>query len=59
MSGEALYNANTSVDFELHPSEEEALVTRILALAGLTIKNMELAQAATVDEGNTIKKQND
>ena len=59
VSGEALYNANTSVDFELHPSEEEALVTRILALAGLTIKNMELAQAATVDEGNTIKKQND
>ena len=59
VSGEALYNANTSIDFELHPSEEEALVTRILALAGLTIKNMEMTQAVTMDEANTNKKQND
>ena len=59
VSGEALYNANTSVDFELHPSEEEVLVTRILALAGLTIKNMEMTQAVTMDEANTNKKQND
>jgi hypothetical protein len=56
---EALYNYSTSVNFELHPSEEENLVTRILALSGISMKNMELAQAATVDEGNTIKKQND
>lgn len=59
VSGEALYNVNTSVNFQLHPSEEEPLVTRILAIAGIAIKSMELAQAATVDEGNATKKQND
>ncbi len=59
VSGEALYNVNTSVNFQLHPSEEEPLVTRILAIAGIAINNMELAQVATVDEGNATKKQND
>ena len=55
----ALYNMNTSNHFDLHPSEEENLVMRILALAGISIKSMEIAQAATVDEANTLKKQND
>ena len=59
VSGEALYNVNTSVNFQLHPSEEEPLVTRILALSGLAIKNMELAQAVTIDGQNTLKQQND
>ena len=59
VSQKALYNMNTSNHFELHPSEEENLVIRILALAGISIKNMEVAQAATVDEANTLKKQND
>ena len=59
VNDKALYNSNTSVDFELHISEEEALVTRILELAGLVIRSEEVAQAAMVDKANTIKFQND
>tara|TARA_Y100001938_G_scaffold141868_1_gene212264 strand:- start:10603 stop:11325 length:723 start_codon:yes stop_codon:yes gene_type:complete len=40
----ALYNGNTSVNFDLHPSEEEKLVTRILELAGIVINKPGLAQ---------------
>ena len=59
VNNKALYNNSTSTDFELHISEEEALVTRVLELAGLVIRNEELAQAAMVDKANTIKYQND
>ena len=41
----ALYNNNSSVDFELHISEEETLVLRILMLAGLTIQRPDIIQA--------------
>jgi len=41
----ALYNSNTSVDFELTVSEEEPLVLRILMLAGLTIQRPDVIQA--------------
>ena len=41
----ALYNINTSVDFELAVSEEEPLVLRILMLAGLTIQKPDIVQA--------------
>tara|TARA_R100000963_G_scaffold32727_1_gene24633 strand:+ start:736 stop:1485 length:750 start_codon:yes stop_codon:yes gene_type:complete len=41
----ALYNANTSINFELHISEEENLVLRILMLAGLVIKQPDVVQA--------------
>ena len=59
VSQKALYNYNNSVHFELHPCEEEKLVGRILTLAGVVIKDMELAQVASVDSANTIKTQND
>ena len=59
VNNKALYNSSDSVDFELHISEEEALVTRILELAGLVIRSEEVAQAAMVDKANTIKFQND
>jgi len=41
----ALYNSNTSTNFELHISEEEPLVLRILMLAGLTIQRPDVTQA--------------
>lgn len=41
-----LYNANTTTNFDLHPSEEEKLVTRILEMAGIVINKPGLAQAA-------------
>tara|TARA_B100001113_G_scaffold342866_1_gene329519 strand:- start:678 stop:1391 length:714 start_codon:yes stop_codon:yes gene_type:complete len=59
VNNKALYNNNTSVDFELHMSEEEVLVTRILELSGLVMRSEDLAQAAMVDKANTQKHQND
>ena len=41
----ALYNSNQSVNFELHVSEEENIVLRILMLAGLTIRQPDVIQA--------------
>ena len=41
----ALYNINTSTNFELHISEEENLVMRILMLAGLVIKQPDVQQS--------------
>jgi hypothetical protein len=40
----SLYNANASVNFELHPSEETELVYRILKLAGITLNKAEIVQ---------------
>ena len=59
VNGKALYNNATSINLELHVSEEEVLVTRILELSGLVIRSEELAQAAMVDKANTTKNQND
>ena len=42
----ALYNVNTSTDFDLHPSEESELVYRILAFAGIAIEKPQLTQVA-------------
>lgn len=42
----ALYNANGSVNFELHPSEETTLVYRILEYAGIIINKPGLASYA-------------
>ena len=55
----ALYDSNNTVDFELHASEEESLVMRILELSGVIIRSQDLAQAATYDQANTLKQQND
>ena len=44
----ALYNpsATNHQDFELHPSEEPKLVIKILQLAGVNMKDFNLAQLA-------------
>jgi len=48
--GEALYDATYSVDFELHPSEETELVIKILELAGLLVKDIQMYQIAAGEE---------
>ena len=53
-----LYNFNTSINFELHPSEEENLVMRILQLSGVTIEKPELVQTVMVDQQTTKQNQN-
>ena len=55
IAGQALYNASTSTDFELHPSEEPTLVNKILALAGLSTKQVDAYQAGM--QADAIKDQ--
>lgn len=49
----ALYNSASSTNFELHESEENTLVIKILALAGINIKDSELTQIAMAKEQQT------
>ena len=58
-NSKALYNLNTSMNFEIHASEEENLVTRILALSGVIINNPGLVQIAMADKVSTKQDQND
>ena len=55
----ALFNANLAEDFELHFSEEEHLVTRILQLSGVVTKNADVVQSALMDRAQTKQEQND
>ena len=48
--GEALYDATYSQDFELHPSEETELVIKVLELAGLVVKDIQMYQIAAGEE---------
>ncbi len=43
----------------LHTSEEEKLVTRILEMSGITIRDASLSQAANADKINTKTDQLD
>ena len=55
--GEALYNANNSVDFELHPSEETELTIKILEMAGLLVKDLSLYQVFNSEEQEAIQQE--
>ena len=48
--GEALYDSSFSVNFELHASEETELVIKILELASLATKDLQVNQIATQEE---------
>lgn len=54
----ALYNAGASTNFELHSSEEENLVNKILMLAGITIQKPDLQQAGAGQMQVTQQQQN-
>jgi hypothetical protein len=55
--GEAMYNASNSSDFDLHASEEELLVVKILEMAGITINKPGLVQIAAQEEADITSKQ--
>ena len=57
VSDKPLYNSATSIDFELHPSEESELVYRVLALAGIAVEKPQLMQAAMGLEGTKIQQE--
>jgi hypothetical protein len=41
-----IYNPNTSVNFELHPTEQISVITRILLYSGVVIKDPQIVQIA-------------
>jgi len=53
----ALYEPDDSVNFELHASEENNLVIKILALAGITIKDPSVYQMATAEDNKNIQQE--
>jgi len=57
INGTALYNASSSVDFELHASEETNLVMKILTLAGIAIKDQGLYQMAAQEDIKKIQQE--
>ena len=59
VNGKALYNYKTSTNFEIHASEEETLVTRILGLSGIIMGDQGLLQSAMADKASTKQDQND
>jgi len=61
VKGRALYNGSSSASqhFSLHRSEEEALVTRILQLAGVIIQKPGIVEVAMAEKANTKQDQND
>jgi len=54
---QALYNANRTTHFELHPSEEKNLVIKILELAGILIKDPNLYQLAGTEEAQYLQQE--
>ena len=60
VNDKALYNSSASdaQNFELHSSEEEPLVSRILLLAGITIKQPDIQQAGAGSIQLTKQEQN-
>jgi hypothetical protein len=59
IQGKALYNgtAADAQDFDLHPSEETELVLKILTLAGFTLKDPNLYQAAAAEDIKNIQQE--
>ena len=52
-----VYNLNSSINFELHASEETQLVNKILRLAGISIKQMDIMQAGQGMDSVTTQQQ--
>ena len=57
VGGETLNNANNSVSFELHESEETVLVIKILTLAGVVIKDPSLYQISSQEEIKNVQQE--
>jgi hypothetical protein len=55
---EALYNADTTTDFNLHDSEEDTLVNTILEMAGIVLNKVGLAQTASGRSALELQTQN-
>ena len=57
INNSALYTPTGTVDFELHESEEQTLVNKILQLTGVSIKDYNLAKVASEQEVKEIQQE--
>ena len=57
LGGAPVYDAANSVDFELHDSEETELVFKILELAGVAIKELNIYQVANQMEIENLQQE--
>ena len=57
MNNQAMYDHTSSTHSELHRSEETNLVNKILKLAGISIKQQDVAQSGQGMEASTIQQQ--
>ena len=57
VNGVPLYDANTSTNFELHNSEETELVIKILELAGMLTKQMDVTQYAGQKDAQGVQQE--
>ena len=53
----ALWDPNKSENFQLHPSEENNLIIKILALAGIAINDVNLYQIASQEDAKNIQQE--
>ena len=57
VNGIPLYNSASSVNFDLHPSEETELVIKILELAGILIRDLSIYQVAAGEEAKNTQQE--
>ena len=57
VNGTALYNSGSSVNFELHASEETNLVNKILQLAGISIEDQSLYQISSSEDIKKVQQE--
>jgi hypothetical protein len=57
LNGVAQYNASTSQDFPLHASEETELVMKILELAGISTRELQVYQIAAQEEARNTQQE--
>ena len=55
--GSAQYNASTSTNFELDPSEETDIVIKILALAGVEVKAVDIQNFTSNEEAKESQQE--
>lgn len=57
VDGVPLYNANNSIDFELHDSDETSLVIKILSYSGVIVRQLEVTEVAEAKENKTVTQE--
>ena len=56
VNNQALYDATTTTNFELHPSEQNELIYKILELSGIVLNKPGLSQTAEKEDQEIMAK---